>query len=83
MNMNFNQFAAIQKAKEAVDRFRKNHPKFPPFIDAVGKNALKEGTLIEISVTTPDGTCYESNLKLNREDMELLEMITTFNKTLS
>ena len=43
MNMNFNQFAAIQKAKEAVDRFRKNHPKFPPFIDTVGEKCAKGG----------------------------------------
>lgn len=80
MNFNFNQLAAMQKAKEAVDRFRKNHPKFPPFITAVGKDALKEGTLIEITVTTPDGTRYESNLKLNAEDMELMNMLTALNK---
>lgn len=82
MNLNFNQLAAIQKAKETMDRFRKNHPKFPAFIEAVSKNALKDGTLIEITVTTPDGTSYESNLKLNSEDMELLEMITSFNKSM-
>ena len=79
MDFNFNQLAALQKAKEMVDRFRRNHPKFPPFIEAVGKNALQEGTLIEISVTTPDGTTYESNLKLNAEDMELMKMITSIN----
>lgn len=82
MNLNFNQLAAIQKAKETMERFRKNHPKFPAFIEAVSKNALKDGTLIEITVTTPDGTSYESNLKLNSEDMELLEMITSFNKSM-
>lgn len=80
MNMNFNQLAALQKAKEAVDRFRKNHPKFPPFLEAVGRHALKDGTLIEISVTTPDGTKYESNLQLNSEDMELMEMLTSMSK---
>lgn len=82
MNLNFTQLAAIQKAKEAADRFRKNHPKFPPFMEAVGRNALKDGTLIEISVTTPDGTRYESNLKLNSEDMELMEMLTSLTKNM-
>lgn len=82
MNLNFNQLAALQKAKETVDRFRKNHPKFPAFVEAVGKNALKEGSLIEITVTTPDGTRYESNLKLNAEDMELMEMITSLGKNI-
>lgn len=82
MNLNFTQLAAIQKAKDAVDRFRRNHPKFPAFIDTVSKNALKNGTLIEITVTTPDGTRYESNLKLNNEDMELMEMLTSLTKNM-
>ena len=80
MSFDFNQLAALQKAKEMVDRFRKNHPKFPAFLDAVGRNAIKDGYLIEIAVTTPDGTKYETNLKLNAEDMELLNMITSMNK---
>lgn len=82
MNLNFTQLAAIQKAKEAADRFRANHPKFPAFINAVSKNALQNGTLIEITVTTPDGTRYESNLKLNNEDMELVEMLTSLTKNI-
>lgn len=82
MNLNFNQLTAIHKAKEAVNRFRKNHPKFPAFIRAVEKNALKDGTLVEITVTTPDGTSYESNLKLNNEDMELMKMVTSLTKSL-
>lgn len=80
MNFNFNQLAAIQKAKDAISRFQRNHPKFAPFLDTVSKNAVKEGTLIEITVTSPDGTRYESNLRLNSEDMELLESLTALSK---
>ncbi|MCB6309628.1 hypothetical protein LI216_09210 [Mediterraneibacter glycyrrhizinilyticus] len=74
MNMNLNQLALLQKAKVALEKFHSNHPKFPAFLDAVHKNALQDGTIIEITVTTPDGKHYESNLKLKQEDLDLLEM---------
>ena len=36
--------------------------------------AMQDGTIVEITVTTPDGRRYESNLKLKQEDLDLLEM---------
>ena len=75
MNMNFEQLAMIQKIKEGVDRFRVNHPKFPLFLNAVSQNALMEGTIIEINVTTPDGKNYCTNLKVKAEDMEFLQSL--------
>ena len=54
--------------------FRANHPKFPAFLDTIQKNAMQDGTIVEITVTTPDGRRYESNLKLKQEDLDLLEM---------
>ena len=54
MNMNFNQLAMIQKIKTGLDTFRMNHPKFPLFLKAVSEEALVEGSVIEITVTTPD-----------------------------
>lgn len=42
------------------------------FLDAVNRNALEEGTVIEINVTSPDGKRYETNLKLNRDDLDFL-----------
>ena len=56
-----------------MDTFRNNHPKFPLFLDAVSKDALMEGTIIEITVTTPQGKNYCTNVKLKPEDMELME----------
>lgn len=79
MNMNFNQIAALQKIKGCAERFRANHPKFPLFINAVSQNALKEGTVIEISVTTPEGQNYCSNIKLQADDMELFESLKNMN----
>ena len=55
MNMNFNQIAMLQKLKGCLDRFRTGHPKFPLFLKAVSQEALVEGSVIEITVTAPDG----------------------------
>ena len=73
MNMNFEQLAMMQKIKSGIDRFRMNHPKFPLFLNAVSQNAIMEGTIIEINVTTPDGKNYCTNLKVKADDMEFIE----------
>ena len=64
MALNFNQLAMLQKLRSSVQTFRNNHPKFPLFLNAVSADALKEDTIIEINVTSPDGKHYSSNLKL-------------------
>lgn len=79
MNMNFSQLARLQEMKKRVDTFRRDHPKFPLFLDAVNRDAVKEGTIIEISVTSPEGKHYETNLKLNRDDLELLQALGQLN----
>lgn len=79
MNMNFSQLAKLQEMKKRVDTFRRNHPKFPLFLDAVNRDAMKEGTIIEISVISPEGKHYETNLKLNRDDLDLLQALGQLN----
>lgn len=79
MNMNFNQLAMIQKLKSELDTFRSNHPKFPQFLKAVSRDALTEGTIVEINVTTPDGRNYCSNIKLKAEDMEFIDSLRSMN----
>ena len=64
MNMNFNQIAMIQKLKGCMDRFRMNHPKFPLFLNTVSQDALIEGAVVEITVTTPQGKNYCSSAAL-------------------
>lgn len=75
MNMNFNQLAMIQQLKSGMDRFRSNHPKFPMFLQAVSQNALVEGSVIEINVTTPEGKNYCSNIKVTADDLAFIETL--------
>ena len=59
------------KLKSLLDRFLENHPKLPPFFRAaVGE--VREGTVIEIKVISPDNKTIISNLKINEEDMAIL-----------
>ena len=72
MNLNFSQLSKLQDMKKHWDRFQENHPKFLKFLQAAEKSAVQEGTLIEIRVTAPDGTCLESNLRLKEEDVRMI-----------
>ena len=78
MNMNLKQLALLQKLKEGFARSRANHPKFPLFLKAVLQDALTEGTIVEINVTTPEGKNYCTNLKINSEDLELINCLKQF-----
>lgn len=63
------------KMKKAKNQFVENHPKFPLFLKKVGKTALMEGSLIDITVTTPTGETVSSNVKLQASDMELIQLL--------
>lgn len=72
--MNMNPMKLLQ-LQESWNRFKNNHPKFPLFVDAVTKEGIKEGTVIEITITTPEGRNYNSNLKVTADDLELIEKL--------
>lgn len=73
--MNIQNPAAIIQLMNLWSRFRNNHPKFPKFISAVVRSGIKEGSIIEIKVTTADGESFDSNLKVNADDMEMIEQL--------
>ena len=77
MNMDFNQIAMLQKLKGCLDRLRSGHPKLTLFLKAVSQEALVEGSIIEITVTAPDGKNYCSNIKLNSDDLEIVDCLKT------
>lgn len=65
------------KMKTSWERFATNHPKFISFLAALKSNSiLKEGTVIEINVKTEDGKTICSNIKLNRDDIDMFTEIT-------
>lgn len=67
---------ALMKAKSAIDRFTRNHPKFPAFINAVKAQGVKEGAIVEIRVTNPGEETLIGNIKVTADDMDLFNSFT-------
>ena len=65
----------ILKLKGLKDKFVENHPKFPMFMKAVAAKGIKEGTVIEVTITDPEGTPLSTNIKVTESDMQLFETI--------
>ena len=70
-------FSAIMKFKGAWDTFNKNHPKFLPFMQAVGREAVTDGTIIAVKVTSPEGKEYNTNMKITQSDLDLFAQLKT------
>ena len=68
--------AKLFKMKGLWEGFVKNHPRFPQFISAVQSNGVNEGSVIEITVTAPDGKNLSTNVKVSQSDKEMLEELT-------
>ncbi len=65
----------ILKLKGRFDQFNVDHPRMVPFFQMIGQKALKEGTVMEIKFTTPEGRDYVSNIRINANDIETLRTI--------
>ncbi len=65
----------LLKMKERLTTFQAQHPKALMFLQDVGKNSIKEGTIIEMSVTDPNGRHSVTNIRLTAEDVETIEML--------
>jgi len=63
------------KLKGAWDTFTMNHPKFPMFLKAMKSTGIKEGSVIAVSITDPDGKCIDTNIKVTASDLELFETL--------
>lgn len=72
--MNVNPMKLMQM-KNAWSQFTSRHPKLPKFFRAVSQQALREGTVLELNVTAPDGETMASNIRLTAEDIALLKEI--------
>ena len=67
-------FQALLQLKNLWQRFTAQHPKFPAILRAA-QPALREGSVIAFTITTPEGKVIESNLKVTAEDIELIKSL--------
>ena len=63
------------KVKAGLGKLGEEHPKLFPCMKAVSAAGAREGTIVEMKVTTPEGQVLESNMKLTANDIELFRMI--------
>lgn len=70
-------FGNMMKLMGAWNTFRDNHPKFPAFCKAVKQHGLREDSVVEIIVTTPEGEKVETSIKVKESDLELLRSLTS------
>ena len=64
----------VFKLKGLLERFKENHPKVPLFFQAA-TGTIQEGSIIEIKVITTDNKTIVTNMKVNSEDLALIEEI--------
>ena len=57
------------------DRFTKNHPKFPKFLQAAAMHPPEAGDIIEVKIIKANGDTVASNIKLTEDDLALFHEI--------
>ena len=67
--------AMLLTLKKKWEEFSTRHPKFVSFIEALKGRGVQEGSIIDITVTMPDGQQFQSNLKLTAEDIEMIRSL--------
>lgn len=65
----------LMKLKGLWDDFVSRHPKFPNFIRAIAQTGIKEGSILELKVTDPDGKSYITNIKVAKKDLQLFQTL--------
>ncbi len=72
--------ADLFKIKSAGEKFNANHPKLLPFFAASERMIKTPGSVIEISITDPNGEKIETNLRIQESDIELMNMLMSMSQ---
>lgn len=67
--------ASILQFRKDWGEFEQRHPRFVTFLGAIFKKGISEGSIVEITVTLPDGQKIESNMKISEEDIKFFQNI--------
>ncbi len=65
----------IMKLMGMKNKFVSSHPKFAAFIGDVAKRGVSEGEIIEISIIDADGKRTTANMKVNSDDVEMINSL--------
>ncbi|MBQ2264117.1 MAG: hypothetical protein IJ265_02440 [Oscillospiraceae bacterium] len=65
---------AMLHIKPMLEKFRDRHPKFVQFFGYAGKS-ISVGSVLEISVTDPEGKKIVTNIRVEQEDIDLFQQM--------
>ncbi len=65
---------AMMQAAGRIKIFQEQHPKALAFIKSVSEGDIREGSVIEVKVITPEGKESVSNIKVTKDDMETFNL---------
>ena len=65
----------LMKAKSAWERFSRNHPKFPQFLNAAKAYNFKEGTVLEFRISNPGEEPLIGNIRVTADDIDLFNSL--------
>jgi hypothetical protein len=71
--------AALMKLLAAKKQFEQAHPKAIAFCRALAAQGVEAGTVIEVTVTKPDGSTLATNLRVQQSDLDLLQTLKSMN----
>lgn len=57
------------------NKFQSAHPRFTAFIGDVARMGVNEGDIIEVSLIKADGTKTTANMKVNADDVAMVNEI--------
>ena len=61
--------------RQAMNVFRRNHPKLQPFVDGIQQKGFCEGMEIAVAVRYPDGDVRKTGIRVTASDMDLLNTL--------
>lgn len=65
----------LMKMKERLTTFHTQHPRVGAFLSDVSANAIREGSIVELKVTSPEGREYVTNIRVTSDDMKTLDIL--------
>jgi hypothetical protein len=63
----------VMKLMNLRNQFVQTHPKFAAFFQNVLAQGIEEGSVIEITVTRPDGAATTGNMRVQASDLKMLQ----------
>lgn len=67
--------AELLKLKSDLKTFEKEHPKFLSFLRYCADRGMGEGTVVDITLRSPDGESTHANMRLTAQDAEMLQRL--------